>query len=78
MRVAGKAAVGVAVVRFCGETQFAPGTWVGLELSAAAAEAGHGKNDGSVRDVKYFEVRSGVEGMVLVVVVVGRGCGCRC
>nr|XP_026690408.1 CAP-Gly domain-containing linker protein 4-like [Ciona intestinalis] len=38
-----------AVIRFVGETKFAAGVWVGLELSAAT-----GRNDGSVKGTRYF------------------------
>ena len=38
-------------VRFIGETQFAPGEWIGIEL----LESLGGKNDGSVDGVRYFE-----------------------
>ena len=41
--------MGVGVIRFIGETSFAAGYWVGLELSQ-----GGGKNNGSVNDVQYF------------------------
>ncbi|XP_017332724.1 CAP-Gly domain-containing linker protein 4 isoform X2 [Ictalurus punctatus] len=37
------------VVRFYGKTSFAPGIWLGIELDKPS-----GKNDGSVRGVKYF------------------------
>ena len=40
------------VVRYVGETEFKSGLWIGLEL-----ELRRGKNDGSVRDVRYFECR---------------------
>ena len=40
------------VVRYVGETEFKSGLWIGLEL-----ETRKGKNDGSVRDVRYFECR---------------------
>ncbi|NXP23965.1 CLIP4 protein, partial [Scytalopus superciliaris] len=36
-------------VRFCGTTKFAPGFWCGIELDKP-----HGKNDGSVGGVQYF------------------------
>ncbi|KAK7099935.1 CAP-Gly domain-containing linker protein 3-like isoform X2 [Littorina saxatilis] len=39
-------------VRFIGETQFAPGTWFGVELDRPA-----GKNNGSVGGVQYFNCR---------------------
>eukprot|EP00607_Mallomonas_marina_P002242 CAMPEP_0182438218 /NCGR_PEP_ID=MMETSP1167-20130531/85603_1 /TAXON_ID=2988 /ORGANISM="Mallomonas Sp, Strain CCMP3275" /LENGTH=559 /DNA_ID=CAMNT_0024631469 /DNA_START=22 /DNA_END=1698 /DNA_ORIENTATION=+ len=38
------------VVRFIGDTQFASGEWIGVELDAP-----DGKNDGSVADVRYFQ-----------------------
>ncbi|XP_051502580.1 CAP-Gly domain-containing linker protein 4-like isoform X4 [Myxocyprinus asiaticus] len=37
------------VVRFYGKTSFAPGFWLGIELDKPS-----GKNDGSVRGVRYF------------------------
>ncbi|KAG8906123.1 hypothetical protein FRB99_007513, partial [Tulasnella sp. 403] len=40
---------GKGVVRFCGQTSFATGKWVGIELSEP-----NGKNDGSVEGVAYF------------------------
>ncbi|CAM9576107.1 unnamed protein product [Hapterophycus canaliculatus] len=41
-----------AVVRYVGETQFATGVWVGVELSPDAVPPG--LNDGTVNGVSYF------------------------
>lgn len=41
-----------AVIRYIGETQFASGIWVGVELSPS--ESRQGNNDGSVNGVPYF------------------------
>ena len=40
------------IVRFLGDTQFAVGQWVGIELDEAA-----GHNDGSVDGMRYFQCR---------------------
>lgn len=42
------------IIRFIGTTQFAPGTWYGVELDQAV-----GKNDGSVNNVRYFTCSPG-------------------
>ncbi|VDP75250.1 unnamed protein product [Echinostoma caproni] len=42
------------VIRFIGPTQFAPGTWYGVELDQSV-----GKNNGSVGGVRYFECAMG-------------------
>ncbi len=39
-----------AVIRFAGQTSFAAGVWVGIELADDS-----GKNDGSVQGERYFE-----------------------
>lgn len=39
-------------IRFIGDTEFAPGTWLGLEM-----DQGIGKNDGSVKGTRYFSCR---------------------
>ncbi|CAN0145664.1 unnamed protein product, partial [Laminaria digitata] len=41
-----------AVVRYFGETQFATGVWVGVELAPGADPPGN--NDGAVNGVPYF------------------------
>lgn len=41
--------MGRGVVRFNGQTSFAPGKWIGIELDEPL-----GKNDGTVQGVKYF------------------------
>lgn len=38
------------IVRFMGQTQFAPGIWVGIELNEPL-----GKNNGSINGVEYFK-----------------------
>ncbi|CAL1693902.1 unnamed protein product [Somion occarium] len=43
---------GRGIVRFYGQTSFSPGKWVGIELFEA-----EGKNDGTVRDIKYFSCK---------------------
>ncbi|KAI0392450.1 dynein associated protein-domain-containing protein [Xylariaceae sp. FL0594] len=43
-----------AIVRFVGQTSFADGDWVGIEL-----EDGNGKNDGSVQGERYFDCSPG-------------------
>lgn len=40
-------------IRYIGETQFAPGTWFGIELDRPA-----GKNNGSVNGVQYFTCKT--------------------
>ncbi|XP_075719564.1 CAP-Gly domain-containing linker protein 4 isoform X2 [Rhinoderma darwinii] len=42
----------IAVIRYIGPTDFAPGVWLGLELRSAK-----GKNDGSVGDKRYFHCK---------------------
>lgn len=42
------------IIRFIGQTQFAPGIWYGVELDQAV-----GKNNGSVAGVRYFECAIG-------------------
>ena len=39
-----------ATLRFCGKTEFHSGEWVGVELDDS-----HGKNDGSVQGIRYFD-----------------------
>ncbi|KAM9316888.1 CAP-Gly domain-containing linker protein 4 [Gastrophryne carolinensis] len=42
----------MAIVRYVGPADFAPGVWLGLELRSAK-----GKNDGSVGDKRYFHCK---------------------
>ncbi|KAG5420688.1 NIP100 [Candida metapsilosis] len=41
------------IIRFIGNTEFAPGVWFGVELEKAI-----GKNDGSVKGVRYFKCQN--------------------
>lgn len=41
-------------MKFVGQTEFAAGEWIGVELDAP-----EGKNDGSVNGVVYFQGREG-------------------
>lgn len=50
--VRGKDPQVTGVIRFVGNTQFASGYWVGLELTGPSV--GTGKNDGKVNGVEYF------------------------
>jgi dynactin 1 len=43
-----------ATIRFIGQTEFAAGEWIGVEL-----EDHGGKNDGSVKGERYFECEMG-------------------
>ncbi|KAI0652665.1 dynactin [Trametes meyenii] len=43
---------GRGIVRFAGATSFSVGKWIGIELAEP-----HGKNDGTVQGVKYFNCR---------------------
>lgn len=42
----------MAVIRYIGPTDFAPGVWLGLELRSAK-----GKNDGSIGEQRYFHCK---------------------
>ncbi|XP_053315466.1 CAP-Gly domain-containing linker protein 4 isoform X2 [Spea bombifrons] len=42
----------MAIIRYVGPTDFAPGVWLGLELRSAK-----GKNDGSVGEKRYFHCK---------------------
>ena len=48
----GRNVVRKATLRFCGKTEFYSGEWVGVELKE---DSSHGKNDGSVQGVRYFD-----------------------
>jgi dynactin 1 len=43
-----------ATIRFIGQTEFAPGEWIGVEL-----EDNGGKNDGSVKGERHFDCEMG-------------------
>jgi dynactin 1 len=43
---------GRGVVRFCGAASFAPGKWIGIELTEPK-----GKNDGTVMAITYFNCK---------------------
>jgi len=43
----------LGTLRFCGATEFAPGMWAGLELDTP-----DGKNDGTVKGIRYFRCES--------------------
>lgn len=47
-------AAGAGYIRFVGQTSFATGKWVGVELDQAG-----GKNDGSVAGKRYFDCEAG-------------------
>lgn len=47
------------IIRYVGETRFAPGSWIGVELNSH-----DGKNDGSVQGERYFDCDMG-KGMFL-------------
>jgi dynactin 1 len=49
----------LATVRYVGQTGFAAGEWIGVEL-----EGPNGKNDGSVKGERYFDCEMG-QGMFL-------------
>ena len=49
----------LAIVRYVGQTEFAAGEWIGVEL-----EDDSGKNDGSVKGQRYFDCDMG-RGMFL-------------
>lgn len=40
------------IIAYVGETEFAPGLWVGIALNSA-----DGKNDGSINGIQYFECK---------------------
>lgn len=50
VEVTGKDAKGV--VAYVGNTEFAPGTWIGVALDEAK-----GKNNGTIQGTSYFTVR---------------------
>ncbi|KAJ5071315.1 ras guanine nucleotide exchange factor a [Anaeramoeba ignava] len=40
------------IIKFIGNTEFAPGLWVGIELDSST-----GRNDGTINGVKYFDCK---------------------
>ncbi|KAG7193852.1 uncharacterized protein KQ657_005050 [Scheffersomyces spartinae] len=59
-------------LKYIGRTQFAPGTWYGVELDTK-----QGKNDGSVNGVKYFdcEKKNGLYGVFVRILLLDNGNG---
>eukprot|EP01084_Bolivina_argentea_P072237 131199_1 len=51
----------IGVLKFMGDTEFAKGTWVGLELS----DAFKGKHNGTVEGTKYFSVIKKGQGVMV-------------
>ncbi|KAI8097256.1 uncharacterized protein BX664DRAFT_383561 [Halteromyces radiatus] len=49
-RVSVSSLCAIGTIRFIGSTSFKPGLWIGIELDIV----GSGKNDGSIKGVRYF------------------------
>ena len=64
----------IGTLKFMGSTEFAKGTWVGLEL----ANEFKGKHNGTVEGTKYFAVNVKGQGvMVKAEKIKKRVCSCR-